>query len=127
MHVLYGISERHESELLTMASGTYELRKRLERQGVGDFAKCPDIHTYLDNFYLKRIALRILMGHYLVLHNDPRPHFVGIVCPRMHVKKVVEVAAYDARWLCKKKHGKAPQVRDAQLLTSFPQRAYQKF
>jgi hypothetical protein len=108
------VRERHTEELLTMAKGVYELRKKLDRQGQTiDSPTHEMIHRYLDCFYMKvseadrggqarpradlcverwqRIALRILIGHYLALHSEPRPDYVGIVCMKTKVKHVIEV------------------------------------
>ena len=98
-----------------MARGIYELRQRLTKAGEGDcLAQHSMVHRYLDLFYVKRIALRILIGHYLALHHEDRPDYVGIVCMKTPVMNVIEVAASDATWICRKKYGVAPEVSGRQ-------------
>jgi len=105
------IRDRHAEELVYMARGIFELRRRLHQAGNDDYlGEHSMVHRYLDQFYVKRIALRILMGHYLALHHEDRPDYVGIVCMKTPVKNVIEVAASDASWICRKKYGMAPEV-----------------
>lgn len=112
MRVLEGVRDRHNDELVAIAKGIYELRQRLSTEGHSSYlAEDSMVHRYLDMFYVKRIALRILINHYLALHHEDRPDYVGIVCMKTPVKQVVEVAAEDASWICRRKYGVSPQVR----------------
>lgn len=61
--VLQGVQERHADESILMARGIYDLRARLSSKGQTiDGEAHAMLHRYLDMFYLKRIALRILIG-----------------------------------------------------------------
>lgn len=92
VHLLQHVQERHADESILMAKGIYDLRTRLRREGQTIEGEAHAmLHRYLDMFYLKRIALRILIGHYIALHNEMRPNYVGIVCQKTDVKRVVEV------------------------------------
>lgn len=107
VRTLMQVRDRHAEELWAMAKGIYELRTRLREIGE---PICDDIHAYLDRFYLKRIGLRLLIGHYLALHERPTEDYVGVVCMRSKVREIVQTAAEDARWICREKYGAAPEI-----------------
>ena len=53
-----------------MAMGVAELKRELrESRGFSDY---PEIHSFLDGFYLSRIGIRILIGQHIALHEPPR-------------------------------------------------------
>ncbi len=109
--MLERVRERHADELLLVARGVYELRARLGMDVLENGTSYVDLHTQLDELHLKRIALRTLIGHYLGLHQAPRPDYVGIINVRTRLGDVIEVAATDARWICKQRFGgRAPEV-----------------
>ena len=109
------------------------------------------------------IALRILIGHYLALHQEKRRDYVGLVCLQTRLQDVVgvggwmasidrpslffpmkgihsraheqpgpphthaQVAVNDARWICKKRYGRAPRVEvvgDDLTLAIIPEHLY---
>jgi pyruvate dehydrogenase kinase 2/3/4 len=59
---------------------------------------------------VQRIGLRLLIGHYLALHEKPTEDYVGVVCMRSKVREIVQTAAEDARWICREKYGAAPEI-----------------
>jgi hypothetical protein len=87
------VRERHADELLMVARGVYQLRARLGVEILGNASSFDELHAQLDELHLKRIALRILIGHYLALHLDKRPDYVGLVCLKTRLRDVVEVRA----------------------------------
>lgn len=40
----------------------------------------PEIHQFLDGFYLSRIGIRILIGQHIALHEKPRQDHIGELC-----------------------------------------------
>ena len=40
----------------------------------------PEIHQFLDGFYLSRIGIRILIGQHIALHDPPREDHIGACC-----------------------------------------------
>lgn len=74
--VLEQVGERHADELLLVARGVYELRSKLGMDVLESGGSFEALHAQLDELHLKRIALRILMGHYLALHRPARPDYV---------------------------------------------------
>jgi Mitochondrial branched-chain alpha-ketoacid dehydrogenase kinase len=81
LHKLY---ENHSSVLVRMARGAFELREAVRRgEIVGtvdengtitSFEHMESCHKFLDRFYLSRIGIRVLAGHYLAL----RPQYQQI-------------------------------------------------
>ena len=58
-----------------MAMGVAELKRELrESRGFSEF---PEIHSFLDGFYMSRIGIRILIGQHIALHEPPRKEQSG--------------------------------------------------
>lgn len=55
---------RHNDVMPTMAMGIQELKEDLGRK-VG-LNEIPEIHQFLDRFYMSRIGIRMLIGKYIV-------------------------------------------------------------
>ena len=64
-----------------MAMGVAELKKELQ-EGVG-LLELPEIHQFLDGFYLSRIGIRILIGQHIALHEPEKDNYIG-ECLSMH-------------------------------------------
>lgn len=65
-----------------MAMGVAELKKELH-EGLG-LNEVPEIHQFLDNFYLSRIGIRILIGQHIELHEPQRDTYIGELCMHQH-------------------------------------------
>jgi len=94
VQMLERVRERHADELLMVARGVYHLRARLGVDLLGSASSFDELHARLDELHLKRIALRILVGHYLALHLDKRPDYVGLVCLKTRLRDVVGVRGW---------------------------------
>ena len=58
-----------------MAMGVADLKRELkERLGFEDM---PEIHQFLDGFYMSRIGIRILIGQHIALHDPPKKQQIG--------------------------------------------------
>eukprot|EP00245_Coleochaete_scutata_P003465 TRINITY_DN1509_c1_g1_i1.p1 TRINITY_DN1509_c1_g1~~TRINITY_DN1509_c1_g1_i1.p1 ORF type:complete len:373 (-),score=70.70 TRINITY_DN1509_c1_g1_i1:790-1908(-) len=103
------IKLRHTNVMPTMALGIHEIREQLGRSmGLNDL---PEIHQFLDRFYLSRIGIRMLIGQHVALHRKlPPPHYIGLICTKMSPMEVCENAIEDARSLCMRTYGSAPHV-----------------
>jgi pyruvate dehydrogenase kinase 2/3/4 len=42
-------------------------------------SELPEIHSFLDGFYLSRIGIRILIGQHISLHEEPREGYIGAI------------------------------------------------
>jgi hypothetical protein len=42
----------------------------------------PEIHQFLDGFYLSRIGIRMLIGQHIALHEPPKPAHIGLICTK---------------------------------------------
>jgi len=69
-----------------------------------------DFSKFLDNFYMSRISIRMLMGHYIAI-KDKVPGRVGIINDNLKPIDVVKQAAHDAGGLCSYYYGNQPEVR----------------
>jgi hypothetical protein len=58
--LIYQIKMRHNNVMPTMAMGIQELKEDLGRK-VG-LNEIPEIHQFLDRFYMSRIGIRMLIG-----------------------------------------------------------------
>ncbi|CAM9376401.1 unnamed protein product [Scytosiphon promiscuus] len=117
--LLKGIYQRHAPVLLTMARGVWELRESFspkdpKRRGnsnrFGDFYDFKRTHTFLDGFYMSRIGIRILIGHYLALQEAGADNWIGMVCQQTSPAAIAEAAIEDAKFVCTRQYGDAPDV-----------------
>ncbi|KAG1663066.1 hypothetical protein FOA52_011586 [Chlamydomonas sp. UWO 241] len=106
--LLRSIYTRHSNVVPMMAKGVAELR--LEMQQQARLTEMPEIHQFLDGFYLSRIGIRILIGQHISLHEPSRPDHVGIICTRCSPVEVAQDSINDARAICLREYGAAPEV-----------------
>eukprot|EP01018_Ginkgo_biloba_P014140 Gb_36900 [translate_table: standard] len=103
------IKVRHNKVVPTMAMGVQLIKQDLGHKiGLNDL---PEVHQFLDRFYMSRIGVRMLIGQHVALHEpDPLPGYIGLICTRTSPMKVAQRAIDDARSLCMNTYGSAPQV-----------------
>ena len=66
-----------------MAIGVAELKREL--RAAGGLTEFPEIHQFLDGFYLSRIGIRILIGQHIALHEPQKENHIGapsLACAR---------------------------------------------
>lgn len=106
--LLKGIYQRHRNVVPVMAMGVAELKEELSYDiGLNDL---PEIHQFLDGFYLSRIGIRILIGQHISLHEKPQKDHIGLICTKCAPVDVVNDAIADARAICMRECGDAPDV-----------------
>ena len=50
------------------------------RRRLSSLDELPEIHSFLDGFYLSRIGIRMLIGQHIALHEpQPASHYIGMV------------------------------------------------
>ena len=105
--LLETIYERHAGVLYTMAHGAYELRENYK----GAFEDDASIHSFLDSFYTSRIGIRMIIGQYLALREPVHSEdAVGLLSTAVAPARIAEDAARQARHLCERQFGVAPEV-----------------
>lgn len=75
-----------------MAMGVAELKQELfgkddddggpgsRQRRLSSLDELPEIHSFLDGFYLSRIGIRMLIGQHIALHEpQPASHYIGMV------------------------------------------------
>ena len=60
-----------------MAMGVAELKRELKAEG--GLTELPEIHQFLDGFYMSRIGIRILIGQHIALHEPQQKDHIGMV------------------------------------------------
>ena len=60
-----------------MAMGVAELKRELKAEG--GLTELPEIHQFLDGFYMSRIGIRILIGQHIALHEPQQKDHIGAV------------------------------------------------
>ncbi|GBG29208.1 Pyruvate dehydrogenase acetyl-transferring kinase, mitochondrial [Hondaea fermentalgiana] len=113
--MLSSIYLRHQDTLVMIAKGLHEFQqsergRALLQERNKDLSDVREIHEYFDRFFLSRIAIRILIGHFLELYEEQAPDFVGLVCLKTSAAQVARAAAEDARYMCERQYGEAPDV-----------------
>ncbi|KAH7285761.1 hypothetical protein KP509_33G044600 [Ceratopteris richardii] len=103
------VKMRHNDVMPTMALGIQELKHDLgKRVGLNEL---PEIHQFLDRFYMSRIGIRMLIGQHVAMHrSSPPPGFVGLICTRVSPVEVAQNAIDDARSACMRTYGSSPEV-----------------
>ncbi|KAL2327517.1 hypothetical protein Fmac_020944 [Flemingia macrophylla] len=107
--MIKAIKVRHNNVVPTMALGVQQLKKSLDPKIVNE--DLVEIHQFLDRFYMSRIGIRMLIGQHVELHNpNPPPHVVGYIHTKMSPWLVARNASEDARAICCREYGSAPDV-----------------
>ncbi|RDX91199.1 [Pyruvate dehydrogenase (acetyl-transferring)] kinase, mitochondrial [Mucuna pruriens] len=107
--MIKAIKVRHNNVVPTMALGVQQLKKGMDPKI--DYEDLDEIHQFLDRFYMSRIGIRMLIGQHLELHNpNPQPHVVGYIHTKMSPVEVARNASEDARAICCREYGSAPDV-----------------
>mmetsp|Transcript_14608 Transcript_14608/g.21780 ORF Transcript_14608/g.21780 Transcript_14608/m.21780 type:complete len:399 (-) Transcript_14608:172-1368(-) len=108
--LLSSINERHSYSLITMAKGAHEIRTLL-CQDLDTFADHHDIQRRIDDFYLSRIGIKMLIGQYLALRTPSTdPDMIGLISKRASPCEIAQQVIADAAYMCRRTHGDAPEV-----------------
>ncbi|KAI5650979.1 hypothetical protein M9H77_36984 [Catharanthus roseus] len=103
------IKVRHNNVVPMMALGVQQLKKDLHRKV--DYNNLDEIHQFLDRFYMSRIGIRMLIGQHVALHDpNPPPDCIGYIHTKMSPVEVARNASEDARSMCCREYGSAPDV-----------------
>ena len=103
------IMARHNNVVPMIASGVYALREELEGRGT-DLRSLPEIHQFLDGFYMSRIGIRMLIGQHVSLHDPQKDGYIGLIHTSVSPHQVASDAIEDARSICMREYGDAPEV-----------------
>ena len=106
--VLRHIYNRHVNVVPLLAKGIHEFRKQLSSE-VGLY-QLPEIHRFLDGFYMSRIGIRFLIGQHISLHAPPKEDYIGLIDTRCSPVSVCRDAIADARDVCSVEFGTSPKV-----------------
>ena len=111
------IKNRHNNVVPMLAMGVASLKEDLRRgRGARGTALtgAPDIHSFLDRFYMSRIGIRMLIMQHLALYEKEGPEGggsrVGLIDRRLCPAEVAHDAIQDARYMCSRDYGSAPAV-----------------
>ncbi|PIA65644.1 hypothetical protein AQUCO_00100864v1 [Aquilegia coerulea] len=103
------IKVRHNNVVPTMALGVQQLKKDSNPKIM--YSNLDEIHQFLDRFYMSRIGIRMLIGQHVALHDpNPPPDVVGYIHTKMSPMEVARNASEDARGVCLKEYGSAPDI-----------------
>ncbi|GER31467.1 pyruvate dehydrogenase kinase [Striga asiatica] len=103
------IKVRHNNVVPMMALGVQQFKKDLNPKI--NYMDLDEIHQFLDRFYMSRIGIRMLIGQHVALHDpNPLPDCVGCIHTKMSPVDVARSASEDARFICLREYGSAPEV-----------------
>lgn len=89
-------------------SSATELKRELAHAiGLNDL---PDIHQFLDGFYLSRIGIRMLIGQHIALKEPQKENHIGLIDTKCSPGRICQDAIDDARNICLREKGGAPEV-----------------
>jgi pyruvate dehydrogenase kinase 2/3/4 len=117
--LLQQIYDRHAPTLLTMAKGVYELKKELSKEAAPDsvdLSEYAEIHQGLDDFYMSRIGLRMLIGQHIELHRqmekkELNSNYIGLINKVTSVASVARDSIEDAKYMVMKSHSRCPYTK----------------
>jgi pyruvate dehydrogenase kinase 2/3/4 len=75
-----------------------------------DLNEFPEVHQFLDGFYMSRIGMRMLIGQHIALHDPPKDGYIGLISTSLSPLEVARDAIADARAICMREYGDAPEV-----------------
>ncbi|XP_038061572.1 3-methyl-2-oxobutanoate dehydrogenase [lipoamide] kinase, mitochondrial-like [Patiria miniata] len=96
-----GLLDDHKDVVTHLAEGFRESKKHMKDENM--------IHHFLDRTLTSRLGIRMLAEHHLSLHQD-MGDFIGIICTKMTLRKVIEKWAEFAREQCEMRYGFTPKV-----------------
>ncbi|KAK9288596.1 hypothetical protein L1049_017055 [Liquidambar formosana] len=103
------IKVRHNNVVPMMALGVQQLKKGMDSKIV--YEDLVEVQQFLDRFYMSRIGIRMLIGQHVALHDpNPLPNCVGYIHTKMSPVEVARNASEDARAICFREYGSAPDV-----------------
>eukprot|EP00242_Pyramimonas_sp_CCMP2087_P014080 CAMPEP_0198213292 /NCGR_PEP_ID=MMETSP1445-20131203/28784_1 /TAXON_ID=36898 /ORGANISM="Pyramimonas sp., Strain CCMP2087" /LENGTH=386 /DNA_ID=CAMNT_0043887917 /DNA_START=397 /DNA_END=1557 /DNA_ORIENTATION=- len=105
--LLSKIYERHANVVPLLALGVAELKKDF---GTTAFRDLPEIHQFLDGFYMSRIGIRMLVGQHIALKTQAED-YIGLINIKVRPCVVAQHAIDDAREMCLRLYGSAPEVK----------------
>lgn len=103
--VVTRIKNRHKNQVPVMARGIRQFMLLTQQENTS-----PELQHFLDSFYCSRIGIRVLLGHYIAMHEE-REGWYGIICAQTSVAEVAESAAESASSICRHTLGEPPPVR----------------
>ena len=108
--LIEGIYDRHSGTLINMAKGAHEIRCELG-QDIEGFSEYDEVQDHLNDFYMSRIGIRLLIGQYLALKGVPaESNYIGMVNSKTSPYEIAIQAIHDASYICSRTHGDAPDV-----------------
>lgn len=102
------IKKRHSPTTQKIATGVLELKEHWKRTNSplypGSYDELPlptAIQSFLDNFYMSRIGIRMLIGQHIAVSQQDQPQdYVGIICTKTKLAEVVNDAIENAQFIC---------------------------
>lgn len=105
--LLQRVYQRHTNVVPLLALGVSELKRDFHNMDVTDL---PEIHQFLDGFYMSRIGIRMLIGQHVALKTQ-QPGYIGLINIKLNPWTLAHHAIEDARSMCMRRYGSAPEVK----------------
>lgn len=104
---LSSVYDRHSTTLMTLAKGVYEIRQ----SGLASSPKEEMVlQQSIDEFYLARIGIRMLVAQYQALRHPTDPDMIGLVALNASPHDIAEDAIAHASYVCSRNFGVSPDV-----------------
>jgi pyruvate dehydrogenase kinase 2/3/4 len=72
-------------------SAIIQLKRQMSDHSL-TLSELPEIHSFLDGFYLSRIGIRILIGQHVSLHEEPKEGYIGAINTQCDPRTIAEHA-----------------------------------
>ena len=120
--VLEGVKDRHKDVVAIMARGIFEwkasraqLRKGSsyegEATGYRNGVVKEQVKNFLNTFYMTRIGIRVLIGHFLELFEVHKPGYAGIINMKCRPFDMANKAGNFAKHLAYAHYGESPDIQ----------------
>lgn len=112
------IYERHAGVLWNIARGIYQLKMVHQNETLSRFslrATFPGIQTFLDQFLLSRVGIRVMIGQHIALH-EHIDGWIGLFCLKTSPFEISQSAARSATKACMQRYNMAPWVNITNLI-----------
>ena len=97
--LLEKIYARHTDVVPMVALGVAHLKRELATAAPSvHLNDMPEIHQFLDTFYMSRIGIRMLIGQHNALHQPQKANHIGLICAKVSPVEIAREVRERSAW-----------------------------
>jgi pyruvate dehydrogenase kinase 2/3/4 len=94
------IYNRHSFTIFNISKGLYELKSENKINELNTH----EIQLFLNNFYINKTEIQILLEQYLSFFENPKKNYFGIINFETNIEKIINIAINDIQLFCNKNY-----------------------